>query len=427
MTYLNPTFVDVFAGCGGLSLGLMQAGLRGRFAIESDKDAFATLSANLLRRGARYRYNWPRWLDKEPIAIEDFLRRYRSELGQVAPEIDVLVGGPPCQGFSTAGRRQHDDPRNRLFKSYVNLVKKIKPKVVLIENVRGFTMDFAATAAIENYSAELRRLLSRNYCVYERLIDLSDFGVPQRRTRYFLLAFSPDLSIQGDPFDALYSALPSFLRARKLRAPISAKAAISDFEVYRCGVRASEESPGFEEIDHVRPLTAFQKLMNGRERPVTDARLARHNPEIRERFSELIDYMHSEGRLNTSIGEDVRAAYGIKKQALRVLDPDAPAPTITSMPDDLLHYEEPRTLTVRESARLQSIPDWFQFRGKYTTGGKRRRHEVPRYTQVANAVPPLAAEAIGELVREILAANAKNRQLVLGGKNSQVKRAKLAA
>jgi DNA (cytosine-5)-methyltransferase 1 len=84
--------------------------------------------------------------------------------------------------------------------------------------------------------------------------------------------------------------------------------------------------------------------------------------------------------------------------ATRVLDPRKPAPTITSMPDDLLHYSEPRTLTVRENARLQSFPDWFAFRGKYTTGGERRAREVPRFTQVANAVPPLVAEIWGEVL-----------------------------
>jgi DNA (cytosine-5)-methyltransferase 1 len=98
--------------------------------------------------------------------------------------------------------------------------------------------------------------------------------------------------------------------------------------------------------------------------------------------------------------------------ALRVLDPDRPSPTITSMPDDLLHYNEPRTLTVRENARLQSFPDWYDFKGKYTTGGHLRRKEVPRFTQVANAVPPLVARAFGELLAEILTAapRAKRRK-----------------
>ena len=138
------TFIDAFAGCGGLSLGLMQAGWTGRFAIERDKFAFATLKANLLAKDSPHKYVWPRWLPKEPIGIVDFLSKYREQLAAFAGTVDVLVGGPPCQGFSSAGRRKHDDPRNQLFASYLKLVDLIKPKAVLIENVRGFTLDFSA-------------------------------------------------------------------------------------------------------------------------------------------------------------------------------------------------------------------------------------------------------------------------------------------
>jgi DNA (cytosine-5)-methyltransferase 1 len=171
----------------------MQAGLVGRFAIEHDRFAFATLRTNLLAKNARFRFSWPRWLPKEPIAIDDVLERYEQELLAMRGSIDVLVGGPPCQGFSSAGRRKHDDPRNRLFASYLRLVKILKPKAVLIENVRGFTMDFEAEPRIQNYSALLRRKLAADYDVYDELVDLSKFGVPQLRTRYFLLALEPGL------------------------------------------------------------------------------------------------------------------------------------------------------------------------------------------------------------------------------------------
>jgi DNA (cytosine-5)-methyltransferase 1 len=106
-----------------------------------------------------------------------------------------------------------------------------------------------------------------------------------------------------------------------------------------------------------------------------------------------------EGRSNRQLSPEMRAKLGITKMATRVLDAALPAPTVTSMPDDLLHYSEPRTLTVRENARLQSFPDWFVFKGKYTTGGHRRRMEVPRFTQVANAVPPLFAEILGHRLK----------------------------
>jgi len=92
---------------------------------------------------------------------------------------------------------------------------------------------------------------------------------------------------------------------------------------------------------------------------------------------------------------------GTKKQAICVLDPKKPSKTLTTLPDDIIHYKEPRILTVRESARIQSFPDDFEFKGKYTTGGMRRKQECPRYTQVGNAVPPLLGEAIGHLIRKI--------------------------
>jgi DNA (cytosine-5)-methyltransferase 1 len=97
----------------------------------------------------------------------------------------------------------------------------------------------------------------------------------------------------------------------------------------------------------------------------------------------------------------LREQYGLKKQCLAILDERKVAHTITTLPDDLLHYSEPRILTVRECARLQSFPDWFRFQGNYTTGGKRRTHECPRYTQVGNAVPPLLAEALGRMLRKL--------------------------
>lgn len=396
------TFVDAFAGCGGLSLGLLQAGLNGRFAIEHDRFAFATLRANLLSPTSEFTFSWPRWLPKEPIAIGTLLADYRTDLERLEGKIDLLVGGPPCQGFSSAGRRRLDDPRNKLFTSYLRLVDILKPKAVLIENVRGFTMDFEGTAGFENFSYKLREKLSAEYDVFEELLLLSQFGVPQLRTRYFLLATAPGICSRS-PFDELRDRLPSFLRSMRLKVPVSSWAAISDLEVSRGGTQPSPETPGFDEIRYTSPLTQFQKLMGAGGVAPTDLRLARHSGDIIERFREIIGLSHAEGRLNTSISDGVRARFGLRKKALRVLDPDRPAPTITSLPDDLLHYSEPRTLTVRENARLQGFPDWFSFKGKYTTGGHLRRKEVPRFTQVANAVPPLVARAFGEMLTELLA------------------------
>jgi DNA (cytosine-5)-methyltransferase 1 len=397
-------FVDAFAGCGGLSLGLLQAGLKGLFAIEHDKFAFDTLRANLIDGFFANGFEWPTWLPKEPIGIDELLDTYAAELRSLDGLVDILVGGPPCQGFSSAGRRRHDDPRNRLVKSYLRVVDMIKPQAVIIENVRGFTVNFKNDDAIDNYADLVRNQLAKHYIVHEELLDLSMFGVPQARTRYFLVAIRPG-TFTGNPLAVLKARIPAYLRSLGLRAPTSAYAAISDLEISRGGVQDCPDMRGFSEIKYTRPRSRYQKLMNSGAAP-TDLRLARHAPTIKRRFQRIIELSHSEGRLNTSISAKMRARFHLLKRALRVLDPDRPAPTITSMPDDLLHYSEPRTLTVRENARLQSFPDWFAFHGKYTSGGHRRRHEVPRFTQVANAVPPLVARALGLLMLEILSSPA---------------------
>ncbi len=409
------TFIDAFAGCGGLSLGLMQAGWTGCFAIERDKFAFATLKANLLAKGSRHKYIWPRWFPREPIGIVELLNNYREQLGEVSGCIDVLVGGPPCQGFSSAGRRKHDDPRNQMFESYLNLVDIIKPKAVLIENVKGFMLDFCTGDEIKNFSHLLKDRLSEAYTVHEQLIDLSIFGVPQARTRYFVIAFRSELNAPN-PFVHLLNQRTSFLRSLQLSVPVSSGSAISDLEIGRCGTQPSSECKGFEETRYAGPLTHYQKLMNAGCEAPTDLRLARHAEAIAGRFKEIIELSHAEGRLNTSIGAEMRARFGLKKMALRVLDPDRPSPTITSMPDDLLHYSEPRTLTVRENARLQSFPDWYSFQGKYTTGGHLRKQEVPRFTQVANAVPPLVARAIGETLEDLL----RNKATMVDASNRKI-------
>ena len=292
-------FIDAFAGCGGLSLGLMQAGCKGLFAIEHDKFAFETLKANLVNKGARHQFSWPKWLAKEPVSIDTMLRKHANELASIAGSVDLLVGGPPCQGFSSAGRRQHDDPRNKLFKSYLRLVNILKPRAVLIENVRGFTMDFDNGKKVHNYSDNLRALLSENYEVHAELLNLSQFGVPQSRTRYFVLALERGLC-EGNPFDHLRNRLPSFLRSLGLQVPVSSGSAISDLEIGRKGRRPSADTAGFEEIDYAGPLTRYQHLINGGAKP-TDLRLARHSAQIAERFRQIIELSHAEGRLNTAI------------------------------------------------------------------------------------------------------------------------------
>lgn len=399
-----PTFIDAFAGCGGLSLGLMQAGWQGLFAIEKDSFAFETLEANFLSDRARHKYDWPEWLPKEPTSVDDLMEKHGSELDALRGKVDLLAGGPPCQGFSSAGRRDPKDPRNKLVEAYLELVRRLEPDVVLLENVRGITYEFAGEENGEegtNYSHMLVETLEQDYDVFTRLLKASSFGIPQKRPRFFMIAFRKGVERsrpKRNPFTYVGTERHAFFQAKGLTARQSARLAISDLEVRRNGKKDCPECKGFQAIGYTgKPRTAFQKAMrDGFDGVPSDTRLARHQPHIVERFTTIIDHCKDIGHLNTAIPKDLRQRFGLKKQAIRVIDPMKPAPTITSMPDDLIHYDEPRTLTVRENARLQTFPDWFVFKGKYTTGGDRRRREVPRFTQVANAVPPLLAELIGK-------------------------------
>ena len=403
-----PVFVDLFAGCGGLSLGLMQAGYKGLFAVEKDVNAFATLSHNLLSPNSVHSFEWPSWLPKKPFCLSEIICNYKADILKLRKNLDLVVGGPPCQGFSSAGKRNPADPRNKLVLEYLQFIDLAKPKLVLIENVRGMKSDFkdvSESSGKRNYAEWIANHLNQDYCVHHEVIDVSQFGVPQKRMRLFIVGVRRDLEVaEINPLALLHESKDSFLNDKGLAGlPISSKSAISDLEVGKNGVRESQDSKGFQEIAYCGPSNRFQRVLHsGHRQLLTDTRLARHRQHIQNRFSEIIRYCHAEGRLNTNLPVDYKASLGLKKSAIRVLDPDLPAPTITSMPDDLLHYSEPRTLTVRENARLQSFPDWFEFKGKYTSGGLRRRTEVPRFTQVANAVPPFVAEAFGKALLRLL-------------------------
>ena len=405
------TFINAFAGCGGLSLGLMRAGWHGLFAIEKDRFAFETLETNFLVQGARYSYDWPDWLEQRRWCIEDFLKQHRANIAQLRGSVDLLAGGPPCQGFSSAGRRRAMDPRNALVEWYLELVEMIQPKIVLIENVLGITYDFKVNGkntgkTVPNVANKIKSKLGKNYHVFCSILRASQFGVPQSRRRYFLIAILKsglDALPNETPFEQMKKVRSEFLGERGIPRCVTAHAALSDLELRRNGTMPCPDSKGYDAIAYKAPRNSFQRAMrDGFEGTLSDTRLAKHRLDIKERFKKIIATCQAEGRSNVQLSRAMREKFGIKKMATRVLDPRKPAPTITSMPDDLLHYNEPRTLTVRENARLQTFPDWFVFKGKYTTGGELRRKEVPRFTQVANAVPPLLAELIGQVLKSFV-------------------------
>ncbi|WP_349264016.1 DNA cytosine methyltransferase [Longimicrobium sp.] len=406
------TFIDLFAGCGGFSLGLMNAGWKGLFAIEKSPLAFETLKHNLVLAEERGRFDWPQWLPTEPHEIGSFVKRYRKQLKTLQGEVDLVVGGPPCQGFSFAGQRRGGDERNELFMRYIAVVSLIQPKYLLLENVAGIQVAHGKKERADNprrgrprkpFSEKIRSALERQgYEVRSAVLRASQFGVAQHRPRFIIVGVRRDLLARPeafDPFEMLAGIRGAFLERKGIPTdrPISAGEALSDLMVDLNGKRVSTETPGFCEIDYKGPLTPYQKLLNGGGIQPNSLRLANHRPDTIERFKEILETC----RKGVGLSVTDRERLGLKKHHTVVLDQDEPSHTLTTLPDDLLHYMEPRILTVREYARLQSFPDWFEFRGKYTTGGKARKQEAPRYTQVGNAVPPLLAECLGELIEQI--------------------------
>ena len=362
--------------------------------------------------------------DKSQQASETYIHRhqqlgfdvkyYCGDVAQLAEEktllefldydleqIDVICGGPPCQGFSLAGRRNPEDLRNKLVKSYIDILKQVKPKYFVMENVIGIlSTKFLEYQGLEkNYYNEkvvdvlLSEFSSIGYSNVEiKTLDASDFGVPQKRIRVFFIGTRNDIFIK------VKHPLPT------TKNKISVKQAIDDLI----------------NIDNGTIINNYNKLANTKYQ--SESRKGRtHNVENKAIASPLL-YNHQTS-IHTQLviqrfallkeGEKIHTLlkrlsnkeqkkYTTKKQNCRRMIAKHPSPTVLTLPDDLVHYSQNRILTVREMARLQSFDDSFEFLGKRTTGGKLRKNETPQYTLVGNAVPPLLAKAIACQIMEAL-------------------------
>lgn len=402
-----PTYIDLFAGCGGLSLGLHQAGWQGLFAIERSPMAFQTLKHNLIDGDYSHYSCWPDWFPKEACSIQKLTKQYRAKLESLKGSVTLIAGGPPCQGFSYAGKRQKHDHRNQLYLSYMEVVDLVRPAIVMLENVTGITSEFEKRKPgrgrpPEPYSKKIRRALEKlRYRVNNTEVLASEFGVPQSRTRFIAIGINEDAFPPGTEAPELKGILAqirlAFLAAHALpqdRA-VSCADALSDLEYDEGLLADSPDTKSYKAGRFADAVTNYQKLMRARIPSGTIAdshRFVKHRVHIVTRFRKILD----ECPRGKNLPDEFRKKHGLKKACIVPLDPARPASTLTTIPDDMIHYSQPRVLTVRECARLQSFPDWFKVRDKYTTGGSRRKVECPRYTQIGNAVPPLLAEAIGQ-------------------------------
>ena len=398
------TVIDLFAGCGGLSLGLYQAGWHGLFAIEKNEFAFETLRHNLIE--SKKHFDWPDWLPKTAHDINEVLKKYSEQLKALQGKVDLVAGGPPCQGFSMAGKRVADDIRNQLVFSYIQFIDYVKPKMILFENVKGFTYAFKKN---KNDNARpysqivVEELQNLGYDVCPHIIDFSEYGVPQRRKRFILVGIQKELNRSASEFETLLKdKRKTFLKKKNLSITTTLEEAISDL-LRSYGETPSCDRKGFMAGKYGPVLSAYQQYLRGEQFIEGDAAdshaFAKHTAGKLACYNRLLAEYPTRGK---RIDGKAREPWGILQRGITVLDPHTVSPTITGQPDDYLHYCEPRIMTVRECARIQSFPDWYQFKKKYTTGGQMRKLEVPRYTQVGNAIPPLFAELACILLKHML-------------------------
>ncbi|GHT01939.1 cytosine-specific methyltransferase [Bacteroidia bacterium] len=395
--------IDLFAGCGGLSLGLHLSGWKGVFAIEKSPFAFETLRYNLIEN--KKHFDWPGWLECKEHDIYEVLQNHKEQLKSLQGEIDLVVGGPPCQGFSMAGKRVEDDIRNRLVYSYIEFIELVKPKLILLENVKGFTYAFKKknnddeTTPVPYSKIVIDKLKSLGYDVKAQIMDFSDYGVPQRRKRFILVGSLNENA--ADFVKKIDEKREKFLKGKKLNKTTTVAEAISDLQQSN-GIIPCPDRKGFFAGIYSSVNSNFQELMRKdktKENVIPDSHsFAHHSTETIRVFSNLLSLYPYK---NKKIGNKEREKWDIKKRGITILDGEGVSPTLTTHPDDYIHYSEPRILTVREYARIQTFPDWYEIKKKYTTGGNLRKVEVPRYTQIGNAIPPLFAELAGLALKEM--------------------------
>ncbi len=369
------TFIDLFAGCGGLSLGMEQAGFTPIFANEIWSDAAET-----------YRRN--RGMSEKDVFVGDikYLVEHLKDF-KLPKNITMVCGGPPCQGFSMANRqRVIDDPRNHLYKSYLEFLSKVRPRCFVMENVRGMI------SRIDEIVDNFRTLLGADYSFDYSLFNAVDFGVPQNRVRFILIGNRVGI----DSADILADIKASKVKGFLLRDALEGLPELGH-KAEKGKKEEESDAVGYFEREFEYPQTAFYRFLNGR-RTITS--LYNHknrynNPRDIEIYTRLPQGGNS---LHPSIANIMPYARrnDIFKDKYFKLEEDNVCKTITShMRFDCNMYIHPwyaRGLTAREAARIQTFPDDFVFYGPQNSW----------YGQVGNAVPVKLAKAIGEAIRRWL-------------------------
>lgn len=358
--------IELFAGAGGLALGLEQAGMKTLLANEVHPDPCKTISRNF---------------PGLPVicgSIKDYSgKQLKSSAGiSIGTDVNVIAGGPPCQGFSNAGLKDPDDPRNTLIGDYIRIVDELKPDFFILENVVGLT-------TLHNgrlFKRVLESLDALNYNFHWKILFAADYGVPQMRKRLIVLGSkngNPPSFPEPTHFDGKNKQL-------SLTGPttpyITCGDAIGDLPL----VMPGEKSFQYD----AQPATDFQKLMRKGSDCIYNHEASKHKKETMEYYALVPP---------GGTWLDIPIEFRKKKQGMQRWPINGLSRTITTEPTDFLHPTLDRIPTIRELARIQTFPDTYEFLGQRTTGNKMRRlGYCSQSQQVGNAVPPLLAKAVGE-------------------------------
>ncbi|MBR3353505.1 DNA cytosine methyltransferase [Candidatus Saccharibacteria bacterium] len=341
--------LDLFSGCGGLSYGFECAGFHIVAGVDNWEDSLVTYRAN--HKGSKG-------------ILLDLGNFDPASLHKEVGDVDVVIGGPPCQGFSLSGKRNPNDPRNKLYKGFVDVVKEFRPKAFILENVP----NLASMAQGKIKDAIIKEFSELGYNVKYKVLLASDYGVPQNRRRVIFVG-----SIYNDNYE-----YPTPTNNDDNR--VTTSEALSDLP---------EESVDDGTINTQVPLSDYQKLMRKRTDKIYNHVTSEHSEQTKKIISLVPD-----GGNYKDLPEKYRSVRNVHIAWTRY-NSEKPSLTIDTGHRHHFHYKFNRIPTVRESARLQSFPDDFIFYGSKTS----------QYKQVGNAVPTLMAKAVAEKLLKHLKEN----------------------
>lgn len=374
-----PTFLDLFAGCGGFSSGLRRAGLKSVGEVELDGWAAESLRHNF----------------QESHVLEGDIREVDDATIRSFSGVDLIVGGPPCQGFSVAGSTQFgiDDPRNDLVQWFTHWVQILRPQIAIIENVPNILTKSRGSTTVLDFLD--KALLPCGYTLAAKILTAAEFGVPQLRRRAFIVASARGVKFEF-PKPRYAAGVEHRIDLFERLAPFTTVLeAISDLPDLEAGQGTDDPVPY-----KTMPNSAYQTEVRSGSSAVTNHIAMRHTDRLIERFKiikpgqSLKDVPMAHGQVAYHTGKKVENPFKYNNYRLDAERPSLAIPA--SFQSLFLHPFKDRNLTAREAARLMGFLDTFEFKGKRTTMSWERN--LSQYNQIGNAVCPPVAMALGECV-----------------------------